>query len=64
MCFFLVSNYWDESFDPKINGGLQISKFYDFWTQKTWLFSVAEKHVFWHFTDRHSLLDQTFYPNN
>ena len=42
----------------------KMPKFTFFGHKKTWLFSVAEKHVFWYFTDHYSLLDQTFDLNN
>ena len=62
--FFLVSDHWHEKFDPKVKSGPYNAKIRVFRPLKIVLFSMAEKHVFWHFTEHYSLLNRTFDPNN
>ena len=64
MCFFLVSNDWHKKFDPKMRSGPYNAKIRVFRPLKIALFSMAEKHEFWHYKDHFSLLDQTFYAND
>ena len=63
MCFFLVSNNWHKKFDPKMNNNPYNTKLRVFQPFKIALFSMAEKHEFWHYKNNYSFLDKFFYAN-